>query len=227
MNGPAPVLIALTKTGAALARRLQKALAQARVHGLAARVSDADERFDDVVCHLQTLFTGGQPIVAIAAAGIVIRALAPCLGDKRRDPPVVALAEDGSVAVPLLGGHRGANALARIIAEALGGVAAVTTAGDVSLGLALDEPPVGWRILDPAPIKRIAAALLAREPVALRIEAGEARWLTASGFVFSDRARIAIRVTERKVDPDPDTLVYHPPVLARSEERRVGKECRL
>jgi cobalt-precorrin 5A hydrolase/precorrin-3B C17-methyltransferase len=30
------------------------------------------------------------------------------LGDKRAEPPVVALAEDGSAVVPLLGGHRGA-----------------------------------------------------------------------------------------------------------------------
>jgi len=36
------------------------------------------------------------------------------------EPPVVAVAEDGSAAVPLLGAHRGANALARAIAEASG-----------------------------------------------------------------------------------------------------------
>jgi cobalt-precorrin 5A hydrolase/precorrin-3B C17-methyltransferase len=42
------------------------------------------------------------------------------LDDKRAEPPVIALAEDGSVAVPLLGGHHGANALARALADALG-----------------------------------------------------------------------------------------------------------
>ena len=50
--------------------------------------------------------------------------------------------------VPLLGGHRGANRLARQIAEALEGKAAVTTAGDVALGVALDEPPAGWRLVN-------------------------------------------------------------------------------
>ena len=54
------------------------------------------------------------------AAGIAIRRLAPLLADKREEPPVVAVAEDGSAVVPLLGGHRGANRLARRIARTLG-----------------------------------------------------------------------------------------------------------
>ena len=62
----------------------------------------------------------GVPIVGVCASGILIRALAPLLGDKRDEPPVLAVAEDGSAVVPLLGGHRGANRLARRLAEALG-----------------------------------------------------------------------------------------------------------
>ena len=85
---------------------------------------------------------------------------------------MVALAEDGSVAVPLLGGHHGANAIARALAAALGGVAAITTAGDLRLGLALDEPPPGWRIANPEQVKPVAAALLAGRPVALIDELG-------------------------------------------------------
>ena len=99
--------------------------------------------------------------------------------DKRAEPPVVALAEDGSAAVPLLGGHHGANALARALAAALGGVAAITTAGDLRLGFALDEPPPGWRIANPERVKPVAAALLAGEPVMLVDEAGGADWLRA------------------------------------------------
>ncbi len=61
----------------------------------------------------------GRPIIGICASGILIRALAPLLADKRNEPPVVAVAEDGSSVVPLLGGHHGANELARRIAAAL------------------------------------------------------------------------------------------------------------
>ena len=108
------------------------------------------------------LFAAGRPIVGLCASGILIRAVAPLLGDKREEPPVVAVAEDGSVAVPLVGGHHGANALARAVAALTGGVAAITTAGDLRLGLALDEPPPGWRIANPERIKPVAAALLRR-----------------------------------------------------------------
>ncbi|RMH42781.1 MAG: precorrin-3B C(17)-methyltransferase, partial [Alphaproteobacteria bacterium] len=88
----------------------------APVHGLSGRVEAPDIAFDDTAEHLRALFLAGTPIVAVAAVGIVVRALASVIGDKRVEPPVVAVADDGSVAVPLLGGHRGANALARRVA---------------------------------------------------------------------------------------------------------------
>ena len=69
--------------------------------------------------------------------------------------------------MPLLGGHCGGNALARAIAEITGGVAAITTAGDLRLGIVLDEPPPGWRIANPERVKPVAAALLRGEPFAL------------------------------------------------------------
>ena len=78
-------------------------------------------------------------LIALCSSGIVIRTLAPLLQDKRTEPPVVIVAEDGSVVVPLLGGHRGANRLAEQIAGILGCSSAITTAGDVRFGLALDD----------------------------------------------------------------------------------------
>ncbi len=128
---------------------------------LDARLDVRGTDFDDVGAHLRALFLAGHPIIGLASAGILIRTLAPVLVDKRREPPVVSVAEDGSAVVPLLGGHHGANALARRIATALGAQAAVTTAGDVSLGVALDEPPAGWRLETPEDAKPLMAALLA------------------------------------------------------------------
>src|SRR5262249_32358752 len=133
----APVVVALTAGGLALARRLAPVLGAA-IHGLRARVPDADATFDDAATALRALHARRHPLSGICAAGILVRALAPARAGKRDDAPVVAVAEDGSVAVPLLGGHRGANALARRIAAVTGGVAAITTAGDVALGVALD-----------------------------------------------------------------------------------------
>jgi cobalt-precorrin 5A hydrolase/precorrin-3B C17-methyltransferase len=166
------------------------------------------------VPHIAALFAAGTPIVGLCAAGILVRAVAPLVADKRAEPPVVAVAEDGSTAVPLLGGHRGANALARAVAALAGGHAAITTASEVALGLALDEPPPGWRIADPARVKEFAAALIAGDPVALEIEAGDADWLRTGGIAFAASARHAIRVTARAPAQGERALVLHPPVLA-------------
>ncbi|HSO43475.1 MAG TPA: precorrin-2 C(20)-methyltransferase, partial [Rhodospirillales bacterium] len=99
---PGAALIALTAGGGAMARRLMAILPGSRVHGLAGRVDAADVVFADAGQHLRMLFTEGRPLVGICAAGILIRALAPVLGDKRHEPPVLAVAEDASVVVPLL-----------------------------------------------------------------------------------------------------------------------------
>ena len=211
------VFVVLSAGGAALARRLRPALNDASVHGLSGRVGDVDVAFEDTMAHLRQLHRDGAAIVGVCAAGILIRALGPMLRDKREDPPVVALAEDGSVAVPLLGGHRGANGLARQLAGASGGVAAITTAGDVRFGFSLDDPPSGWRIANPAAIKPVTAALLSGAGARLVVEAGDAGWL-ANG-PWRDDAAACVRVTDTAVNLEDDTLVLHPPVLA------VGVGC--
>ncbi len=212
INGIA--LVALTAEGADLARRLQPHLSGAQVHGLAGRVGQPDISFENVGDHLVRLFAADTAIVGVCASGILIRALAPHLSDKRSEPPVVAVAADGSTAVPLLGGHKGANALARQIADALGCSAAITTASDLAGGSALDEPPPGWTVANPEMAKSIAAALLAGEPVVLRCEAGDSSWLERDDHTFTESAPVSIRVTDRATTPGTTELLLHPPSLA-------------
>lgn len=216
------VVVVLGPGGMDLARRLRPHLPGCQIHGLAGRVDGADSTFDDTAAHLRQLFAGGRPIVGVCAAGILVRALAPAIADKAAEPPVVAVAEDGGVAVPLLGGHRGANRLARTIAGVTGGTAAITTGGDVRLGLALDDPPPGWRVANREAAKGVTAALLAGEPVALVVDAGDAAdvsWLTDSRAAFTEDGGLAVRVTDRAVAEPGADLVLHPPVLA------VGVGC--
>jgi len=212
------VFIALTATGADLARELAKAFDDAEVHGLVSRTENVDVAFDETAAHIRQLFAAGRPIVGVCAAGILVRILGPVLGDKHAEPAVVALAEDGSAAVPLLGGHHGANALARSLAAATAGKAAITTAGDIGLGLALDDPPPGWTIANVGRAKDVAAALLAGDPVGLKVDAGDAAWLTGAGLKFTD-GPLAIHVTDRRIDDHAAELICHPPVLA------VGVGC--
>ncbi len=208
------VIVALGPSAAELGRRLRTALPGSRLHGPRSRPADWDESYDRAALHIARLFKAGRPIVGICASGILIRSVAPLLAAKRDEPPVVAVAEDGSTAVPLLGGHRGANVLARAVAEAAGGTAAITTAGDLVLGLALDEPPPGWRIGDPDRVKPIAAALLAGEPAALIEEVCRADWLRAGSIAWANDAQQRVLVTDRAVCGNPGELVVHPPILA-------------
>jgi cobalt-precorrin 5A hydrolase / cobalt-factor III methyltransferase / precorrin-3B C17-methyltransferase len=217
MTPPLPqnvAIVALTERGADLGRRLRAVLPGSRLHGPHARSRDWDESFDRASLHIGRLFEAGHPIIGLCATGILVRSVAPFLAAKRNEPPVVAVAKDGSVVVPLIGGHRGANELARAVAEMTGGIAAITTAGDLRLGLALDEPPPGWRLADPDKVKPIAAALLKGEPVSLIEEAGGAGWLREGTIRWAERAERRVIVTERAIDPASDALVFHPPVLA-------------
>ena len=59
--------------------------------------------------------------------GIVVRKIAPLLDDKWTDPAVVVISPDCRYAVPLLGGHHGANELAKEL-EGLGLQPVITTA---------------------------------------------------------------------------------------------------
>ena len=210
-------VIAITAEGSGLARRIADALGDAEVHGLRERAGDADVWFTETRRHLRGLFEAGRPIVGICAAGILVRSVASVLADKRAEPPVVAVSDDGAFAVPLLGGHRGGVALARRIADAIGATAAVTTAGDRRFGVALDEPPAGWALANPEDGKPFVAALLrgarVRAPADL---ASTAPWLAASGLPFDDAGELAIRVDDAKAGDggSPDTLVYRPRRLA-------------
>ena len=215
------VIVVLGPSGLATARRIAAALPEAEIHGFAPRVAEADVAFDETAGHLRALFRAGHPIVGICAAGVLIRGLAPLLADKHSEPPVIAVAEDGSVAVPLLGGHHGANDLARRIAETLDGVAAVTTAGDRRFGLALDAPPPGWRVANVVAMKPVTAALLAGEAVGLSVEAAEedCGWLRNAPFAESPTARQEegsrrVLVTDRAAAPSTQTLVLHPATIA-------------
>ncbi len=172
-----PVVLALSRSGEPVAHRVAGVLG-AQVHGREGRVGQADAFFANALDHTRDLFAAGVPVVGVCASGILIRAVAPFLANKTTEPPVISVSDDGAVVVPLLGGHRGANRLAAEISEALGAVAAVTTAGDVALGVALDAPPAGWRLVNPWHAKDAMAILLSGAGV--RVEgpdAAEARWL--------------------------------------------------
>jgi cobalt-precorrin 5A hydrolase len=83
-----------------------------------------EEVFSDVFPHTRR-------IVALMSMGIAVRKIAPLLRDKWNDPAVVVVSPDFRYAVPLLGGHHGANELAKQMAG-LGLEPVITTATEAT-----------------------------------------------------------------------------------------------
>jgi cobalt-precorrin 5A hydrolase len=70
-------------------------------------------------------------IIALMSMGIVVRKIAPLLSDKWNDPAIVVVGPDLAYAIPLIGGHHGANDLAKELAP-LGIRPVITTATEAT-----------------------------------------------------------------------------------------------
>lgn len=106
--------------------------------------------------------------VFVAAAGIVVRCIAPHIVTKAQDPCVVVCDQRGAHAISLLSGHLGGgNDLALRVAAATGGTAVITTATDTEGLPSLDllATRAGLSMADIAMVRHVNGALLAGEPV--------------------------------------------------------------
>ena len=207
MSRPAPAIVILGNGSLNTAQRIQQCYPEALIYGLAGRVEDVDRGYSDFGTTLRELYQQGTPIIALCAAGIVIRTLAPLLLEKGAEPPVLAVAEDASAVVPLLGGLGGVNDMARNIAAGLGIAPAITTSGELRFGTCLLNPPAGYALGDLELGKRFVSDLLAGESV--RIE-GDAPWLASAQLPESQQARLAIHIGSAEREPAADELLIYP-----------------
>ncbi|KAA8698913.1 precorrin-3B C(17)-methyltransferase [Pseudomonas proteolytica] len=202
-----PAIVILGQGSLATARSIQQVYPGAQIHGLAGRVEGADQTYSEFGATLRQLYQQGTPIIALCAAGIVIRTLAALLLEKGEEPAVLAVAEDGSAVVPLLGGLGGVNGMAREIAAALGVAAAITTSGELRFGTCLLNPPQGYQLADLELGKRFVSDLLAGEQV--RIE-GAAPWLEQANLAQDQQARLSIHVGSAERVPAANELLIYP-----------------
>ncbi|WP_449430974.1 precorrin-3B C(17)-methyltransferase [Pseudomonas putida] len=202
-----PAIVILGPGSLATARRIQQRYPQAAIHGLSGRVEGVEQGYQSFGETLRALYQQDTPIIALCAAGIVIRSLASLLSEKGGEPPVLAVAEDGSAVVPLLGGLAGVNVMAREIGEALDVAAAITTSGELRFGTCLLNPPQGYVLADLEQGKRFVSDLLAGE--AVRIE-GEAPWLQQAQLPASEAAQRTIHVGCQARTASRDELLIHP-----------------
>lgn len=190
--------VSVTEPGRRLARRLP----YPHRHGDAATVRAA--------------WAEADALVLVLAVGAAVRIVAPLLDGKEHDPAVVCVDDAGRFAVPLCGGHRGANDLATAVAGLLGATPVVTTATDRLGVAALDTLP---GLVAEGDVAGVTAAVLAGEPLDLR---NQRAWplpdaLTAMAGPGTGRA--VVEVSDADEPGAPGKVVLHPPSLV------VGLGC--
>jgi len=230
--GEAVAVYALTPQGAMLGRRLADALAAELYTPFALAEANRATGFASLPSLMAEIFTSRSAHVFIAACGLVVRAVAPHLRGKDRDPAVVVLDQAGRHAISLLSGHLGgANELARRVAALTGGEPVITTATDClglpsfdviarDLGLAIDNLEA---------VKHLNAALITGERIMIfdpagrlaRVEgllAGRVDWAASPENLPWDAPCLIVDWRERNLGPR--HLALRPKVLA------VGVGCR-
>ena len=118
-------------------------------------------------------FSHDDALVFVGAIGIALRAIAPYIKTKTKDPAVVVVDELGKFSIPILSGHiGGANELALQIADVLGAIPVITTATDINNVFAIDTwaKGQGLNILNPQCIKLVSSKLLKGETVHIKSE---------------------------------------------------------
>jgi cobalt-precorrin 5A hydrolase/precorrin-3B C17-methyltransferase len=218
MTQSTPAIVILGQGALATARRIQQLYPTAQIHGLAGRVEGADRNYEEFGATLRELYQQDTPIIALCAAGIVIRTLAPLLLEKGAEPAVLAVAEDGSAVVPLLGGLGGVNVMAREIGAALQVAAAITTSGELRFGTCLLKPPSGYALADLELGKRFVSDLLAGHSV--RIE-GAAPWLDQAQLPQDPQAQRSIHVGSAERVASANELLIYPRSAALAVSAQV------
>jgi len=218
MTPSTPAIVILGQGALATARRIQRLYPTALIHGLAGRVEGADRTCQEFGATLRELYQQDTPIIALCAAGIVIRTLAPVLLEKGAEPAVLAVAEDGSAVVPLLGGLGGVNVMAREIGAALQVAAAITTSGELRFGTCLLNPPSGYALADLEQGKRFVSDLLAGHSV--RID-GAAPWLAQAQLPQDPQAQRSIHVGSAERVANANELLIFPRSVAVAVSTQV------
>ncbi len=110
-------------------------------------------------------------IIAIMAAGIAVRKIAPLISNKWKDPAVVVVDSKLNFAIPILGGHHGSNELAKRLSE-MGLMPVITTATELKGKNSVEKlaEALNCRIVNKNSTKKVNLALLEREVEVLRLK---------------------------------------------------------
>ncbi|CUH94009.1 hypothetical protein P22_0071 [Propionispora sp. 2/2-37] len=235
-------VISVTRRGACLAERIAGGFpGSVNTYTKNGRgLSTHTEYFDSLGELVREIFSKYDGLVFIMATGIAVRVIAPYIRDKRRDPAVVVVDDNGCHAISLLSGHLGgANALTEKISRCIGARPVITTATDLAQKTAPDilAKKLGFTLEPFACLKTVNAALANGDRVAFFLDGEllEARRIGAAAQTMEiecipitelarqeaeDRYDAAVLLTDKNVNSLKPHIYLRPRTLA------VGIGCR-
>ena len=232
-------LISFTDNGQALAEKLAGWLNQKEMEVQAFRCGNPLS----LSAFASQGFREAEALIFVGAMGIAVRAIAPHVVSKVKDPAVVVIDERGNNAISVLSGHLGGgNELTQLVAEITGANPVITTATDVQGVFAIDlwTKKNNCKILRPDRIKVISAALLSGEKldfvsdyeisgqvpknVELRVLRGQKEDKVescTSEVCFGERANVLVSIDQTKIENAKEKCLVAVPQIAY-----LGVGCR-
>lgn len=233
-------IISVTNQGALLGNELaQKLIQQGKVADVFARAgrNPAGAVSYELLSRLiGEIFPQYDGFLFIMATGIVVRVIAPYICDKRIDPAVVVMGDNGKHVISLLAGHiGGANELAHLIAKLSGAEPVITTATDLAQKPSADMLAVKLNlVIEPfARLKSINAAIVNNEDIKFFLDTDLANQesfyqeAAIQGIILEDLSQLmsvnydaAVIITDQLLPNNSKHLYLRPRSLA------VGIGCR-
>ena len=220
-------IIASTDKGVQLGLQIQKEFARSVL------VSTRLNNIESIAGFLENNFTKFDTLIFIGALGICVRSIAPYLKDKKEDPAVINMDDNGNFVQPVVSGHvGGANELALKIAHAMGAQPVITTSSDLQGLWALDTLAArfGWKAS--SDLNHQISLFVNNKPTALLLDIKDkgTQYLEKTKPSFVDcyydyqqidfsRYELFIAVTYKQYNVAIPALYYYAPVL------NIGMGC--
>lgn len=166
-------IIVISEASISMAKTLKQELPESEIFST---IANADCRHIPALQEaVPQLFRDSDALIFIGAMGICVRAIAPCIEDKKTDPAVLCVDSTGRYVISVLSGHvGGANGLTQYVAGILGAEPVITTRSDRTGLWALDTlgKKYDWQAIpgENCDMNHLISLFVDRAPTALLLD---------------------------------------------------------
>lgn len=166
-------IIVISEASISMAKTLKQELPESEIFST---IANADcQHIPALQEAVPQLFRDSDALIFIGAMGICVRAIAPCIEDKKTDSAVLCVDSTGRYVISVLSGHvGGANGLTQYVAGILGAEPVITTRSDRTglwaldtLGKKYDWQPIPGENCD---MNHLISLFVDRAPTALLLD---------------------------------------------------------